>query len=133
MATFALSRSKPPYKIAVYAPGQKVQCCLLMHYIIASTYTYHNEVYKLSLTRTHSFYSCVCTWGETGNEAVSCVLMKYWMLYCPQGAPSFVRLYEYPRLEGPGAIVASKSFYRADTVSFLWNNKGGASNNFPAM
>ena len=41
-----------------------------------------------------------------------------------QGAPSFVRLYEYPRLEGPGAIVASKSFYRADNVKFLWNKKG---------
>ena len=55
------------------------------------------------------------------------------VIYCPQGAPSFVRLYEYPRLEGPGAIVASKSFYRADTVSFLWNNKGEASNSFPTM
>lgn len=25
LATFALSRGKPPYKIAVYAPGHKVQ------------------------------------------------------------------------------------------------------------
>ena len=41
-----------------------------------------------------------------------------------KGAPSFVRLYEYPRLDGPGAIVASKSFYRADNVKFLWNKKG---------
>ena len=40
-----------------------------------------------------------------------------------QGAPSFVRLYEYPRLD-PAAMVASKSFYRADTVKFHWNKKG---------
>lgn len=62
MATFALSRGKPPYKIAVYAPGQKVQWCSLMHYIIASTYTYHNELFKCinfpsqePIPFTHSF------------------------------------------------------------------------------
>lgn len=41
-----------------------------------------------------------------------------------KGAPSFVRLYEYPRLEGAGSILANKSFYRADSVTFLWNRKG---------
>ena len=46
--------------------------------------------------------------------------MHYYFL---QGAPSFVRLYEYPRLD-PATIVASKSFYRADTVKFHWNKKG---------
>lgn len=40
-----------------------------------------------------------------------------------KGAPSFVRLYEYPRLD---AIVANKSFYRADSVTFVWNKKGSA-------
>ena len=43
-----------------------------------------------------------------------------------KGAPSFVRLYEYPRLEGPGSILANKSFYRADSVTFVWNKKGSA-------
>ena len=40
-----------------------------------------------------------------------------------QGAPSFVRLYEYPNLS-PAAIGASKSFFRADSVTFFWNKKG---------
>ena len=42
-----------------------------------------------------------------------------------QGAPSFVRLYAYPHLE-PGAIVAAKSFDRADSVKFNWNKQGTA-------
>ena len=33
-------------------------------------------------------------------------------------------MYQYPRLEGPGAIIASRSFYRADSVTFSWNKKG---------
>ena len=33
-------------------------------------------------------------------------------------------MFQYPRLEGPGAIVANRSFYRADSVRFLWNKKG---------
>ena len=41
-----------------------------------------------------------------------------------QGAPSFVRMYQYPRLEGAGSVLASRSFYRADDVKFTWNRKG---------
>jgi translation initiation factor 2A len=49
-------------------------------------------------------------------------------VYVPgsKGAPSFVRMYQYPRLEGAGSIVASRSFYRADEVKFSWNRKGTA-------
>ena len=40
MATFALSRGKPPYKIAVYAPGHKVQYNAHRCITLASTYIY---------------------------------------------------------------------------------------------
>ncbi|XP_065887249.1 eukaryotic translation initiation factor 2A-like [Dysidea avara] len=40
-----------------------------------------------------------------------------------KGAPSFVRMYTYPNLS---AVVASRSFYKADTVNFAWNRKGTA-------
>ena len=33
-------------------------------------------------------------------------------------------MYQYPRLEGAGSIIASRSFYRADNVKFSWNKKG---------
>ncbi|XP_070537815.1 eukaryotic translation initiation factor 2A-like [Ptychodera flava] len=41
-----------------------------------------------------------------------------------KGAPSFVRVYKYPNLEGPGSTIANKSFFKADRVSMLWNKKG---------
>ncbi|XP_077987578.1 eukaryotic translation initiation factor 2A-like [Glandiceps talaboti] len=41
-----------------------------------------------------------------------------------KGAPSFVRVYKYPNLEGPGSTVANKSFFKADQVTMLWNKKG---------
>jgi translation initiation factor 2A len=49
-------------------------------------------------------------------------------VYVPgsKGAPSFVRMYQYPRLEGAGSVIASRSFYRADDVKFSWNKKGSA-------
>lgn len=49
-------------------------------------------------------------------------------VYVPgsKGAPSFVRLYQYPRFEGPGAVLANKSFFKADRVSMQWNSKGSA-------
>ncbi|KAF7211665.1 eukaryotic translation initiation factor 2A, partial [Nothobranchius furzeri] len=47
-------------------------------------------------------------------------------VYVPgsKGAPSFVRLYQYPALEGPSAALANKSFFKADRVSMHWNRKG---------
>ena len=33
-------------------------------------------------------------------------------------------MYQYPRLEGAGSVIASRSFYRADDVKFSWNKKG---------
>lgn len=49
-------------------------------------------------------------------------------VYVPgsKGAPSFVRLYQYPVLEGLTAALANKSFFQADRVSMQWNNKGSA-------
>ncbi|XP_077578828.1 eukaryotic translation initiation factor 2A [Stigmatopora nigra] len=43
-------------------------------------------------------------------------------VYVPgsKGAPSFVRLYQYPRLD---SALATKSFYKADHVGMLWNKK----------
>ncbi|XP_034722019.1 eukaryotic translation initiation factor 2A, partial [Etheostoma cragini] len=46
-------------------------------------------------------------------------------VYVPgsKGAPSFVRLYQYPVLGGPTAALANKSFFKADRVSMVWNRK----------
>uniref|UniRef100_A0A8C2WNY5 Eukaryotic translation initiation factor 2A n=1 Tax=Cyclopterus lumpus TaxID=8103 RepID=A0A8C2WNY5_CYCLU len=46
-------------------------------------------------------------------------------VYVPgsKGAPSFVRLYQYPVLGGPTAALANKSFFKADRVSMQWNKK----------
>uniref|UniRef100_A0A8C6QKM6 Eukaryotic translation initiation factor 2A n=1 Tax=Nannospalax galili TaxID=1026970 RepID=A0A8C6QKM6_NANGA len=49
-------------------------------------------------------------------------------VYVPgsKGAPSFVRLYQYPNFEGPHAALANKSFFKADKVTMLWNKKATA-------
>ncbi|XP_068601460.1 eukaryotic translation initiation factor 2A [Brachionichthys hirsutus] len=49
-------------------------------------------------------------------------------VYVPgkQGAPSFVRLYQYPVLGGPSAALANKSFFKADKVVLQWNRRGSA-------
>lgn len=41
-----------------------------------------------------------------------------------KGAPSFVRLYQYPVMAGPTAALANKSFFKADKVNMEWNKKG---------
>lgn len=48
------------------------------------------------------------------------------VVYVPgsKGAPSFVRLYQYPVLGGPTAALANKSFFKADRVTMQWNKKG---------
>jgi translation initiation factor 2A len=43
-----------------------------------------------------------------------------------KGAPSFVRLYQYPNFDGPGSALANKSFFKADRVELHWNKKGTA-------
>lgn len=47
-------------------------------------------------------------------------------VYAPgsKGAPSFVRLYQYPAFGGPTAALANKSFFKADRVMMQWNKKG---------
>ncbi|XP_074484685.1 eukaryotic translation initiation factor 2A [Sebastes fasciatus] len=49
-------------------------------------------------------------------------------VYVPgsKGAPSFVRLYQYPVLGGPTAALANKSFFKADRVSMQWNKRASA-------
>ncbi|XP_015257600.1 PREDICTED: eukaryotic translation initiation factor 2A [Cyprinodon variegatus] len=49
-------------------------------------------------------------------------------IYVPgiKGAPSFVRLYQYPVLGGPSAALANKSFFKADKVRMQWNQKASA-------
>lgn len=51
-------------------------------------------------------------------------------VYVPgsKGAPSFVRLYQYPNFAGPQAALANKSFFKADKVTMLWNKKGTVNN-----
>ncbi|MEQ2184891.1 hypothetical protein GOODEAATRI_012612, partial [Goodea atripinnis] len=46
-------------------------------------------------------------------------------VYVPgsKGAPSFVRLYQYPVLGGASAALANKSFFKADRVNMQWNQK----------
>ncbi|XP_071508734.1 eukaryotic translation initiation factor 2A-like [Diadema antillarum] len=43
-----------------------------------------------------------------------------------KGAPHAVRLFQYPKFDGPGSMLANKSFYKADKVEMLWNRKGSA-------
>ncbi|XP_030622317.1 eukaryotic translation initiation factor 2A isoform X4 [Chanos chanos] len=49
-------------------------------------------------------------------------------VYVPgaKGAPSFVRLYQYPNFGGPTSALANKSFFKADRVTMLWNKKATA-------
>uniref|UniRef100_A0A8C7UXC7 Eukaryotic translation initiation factor 2A n=1 Tax=Oncorhynchus mykiss TaxID=8022 RepID=A0A8C7UXC7_ONCMY len=49
-------------------------------------------------------------------------------VYVPgsKGAPSFVRLYQYPNFGGPTCALANKSFFKADRVTMLWNKKATA-------
>ncbi|XP_067103036.1 eukaryotic translation initiation factor 2A [Osmerus mordax] len=46
-------------------------------------------------------------------------------VYVPgsKGAPSFVRLYQYPNFGGPNSALANKSFFKSDRVAMLWNKK----------
>uniref|UniRef100_A0AAR2LB75 Eukaryotic translation initiation factor 2A n=1 Tax=Pygocentrus nattereri TaxID=42514 RepID=A0AAR2LB75_PYGNA len=49
-------------------------------------------------------------------------------VYVPgsKGAPSFVRLYQYPNFGGPTSALANKSFFKADKVTMLWNKRASA-------
>ncbi|XP_034021348.1 eukaryotic translation initiation factor 2A isoform X2 [Thalassophryne amazonica] len=49
-------------------------------------------------------------------------------IYVPgsKGAPSFVRLYQYPVFGGPTVALANKSFFKADRVIMQWNKKATA-------
>uniref|UniRef100_A0A8C6Y056 Eukaryotic translation initiation factor 2A n=1 Tax=Naja naja TaxID=35670 RepID=A0A8C6Y056_NAJNA len=49
-------------------------------------------------------------------------------VYVPgtKGAPSFVRLYQYPNFDGLQSALANKSFFKADRVKMLWNSKATA-------
>ncbi|KAH0624077.1 hypothetical protein JD844_007414 [Phrynosoma platyrhinos] len=47
-------------------------------------------------------------------------------VYVPgsKGAPSFVRLYQYPNFGGTQSTLANKSFFKADKATMLWNSNG---------
>ncbi|XP_065840800.1 eukaryotic translation initiation factor 2A-like [Oscarella lobularis] len=38
-----------------------------------------------------------------------------------KGAPSFVRIYQYPNFDSPASALANKSFFKADRVEIKWN------------
>ncbi|CAK8676030.1 eukaryotic translation initiation factor 2A-like [Clavelina lepadiformis] len=42
-----------------------------------------------------------------------------------KGAPSSVRVFQYPKLK-PDDVIANKSFFKADSVKMMWNPKGNA-------
>ncbi|CAD5117454.1 DgyrCDS6221 [Dimorphilus gyrociliatus] len=48
-------------------------------------------------------------------------------VYVPgqKGQPSFVRLFKYPNFRSE-EVVGNRSFYKADKVDMLWNNRGSA-------
>ncbi|GIY09529.1 eukaryotic translation initiation factor 2A [Caerostris darwini] len=41
-----------------------------------------------------------------------------------KGQPSFVRLFKYPNFDGPNAVIAQKSFFKAERTDFYWNKTG---------
>lgn len=41
-----------------------------------------------------------------------------------QGQPSFARIYQYPNFAGNNAVLANKSFFKADRIHFFWNKIG---------
>ncbi|GFQ65019.1 eukaryotic translation initiation factor 2A [Trichonephila clavata] len=41
-----------------------------------------------------------------------------------KGQPSFVRMFKYPNFEGSGAIIAQRSFFKAERTDFYWNKTG---------
>ncbi|KAG8195231.1 hypothetical protein JTE90_027972 [Oedothorax gibbosus] len=41
-----------------------------------------------------------------------------------KGQPSFVRLFRYPNFEGSNAVIAQKSFFKAERTDFYWNKTG---------
>ncbi|XP_059160587.1 eukaryotic translation initiation factor 2A-like [Physella acuta] len=43
-----------------------------------------------------------------------------------QGQPSFARIYQYPNFAGNNAVLANKSFFKADRVNFFWNKIGNS-------
>merc|ERR1719402_24327 len=43
-----------------------------------------------------------------------------------KGQPCFIKVYQYPCLQGPGAAIASKSFFKGDRIEMKWNAHGVA-------
>lgn len=41
-----------------------------------------------------------------------------------KGQPSFVRLFKYPNFDGSNAVIAQKSFFKAERTDFYWNKTG---------
>ena len=118
LSSYSLSPSAP-YKIAVYVPGSKVRVFMLWYQACVHSAT------ALMMVDGISDYLCdINPWNHKSLPLETSERVPYTSLLLLQGAPSFVRMYQYPKLEGAGSIVASRSFYRADNVKFSWNKKG---------
>ncbi|XP_022093860.1 eukaryotic translation initiation factor 2A-like [Acanthaster planci] len=77
---------------------------------------FENITARLTLPRMEG---CVLSEGEAPPTVGA---------YVPviKGTPAFVRLYRYPNLGGEGSALASRSFFKADSIHMLWNKKGTA-------
>uniref|UniRef100_A0A8B9TJW5 Eukaryotic translation initiation factor 2A n=1 Tax=Anas platyrhynchos TaxID=8839 RepID=A0A8B9TJW5_ANAPL len=83
---------------------------------VASEISYDTITNKLHLQKVNDF---VLSPGAQPTKVA---------VYVPgsKGAPSFVRLYQYPNFSGPQSALANKSFFKADKVTMLWNKKATA-------
>lgn len=63
--------------------------------------------------------------GRGGGVSLSPGVQPHIGFYIPgvKGAPSMTKLYKYPNVDAVQPV-ASKSFFQADRVEMIWNNKG---------
>ncbi|KAK3749948.1 hypothetical protein QZH41_013857, partial [Actinostola sp. cb2023] len=114
VGSFEISRGSPPFTVAAYVAGSKakaprtaslsltvvVEAILLEE--IRGEVQFHDETESAN------------TVSDLQNGGFS------------RGAPSYVRLYRHPNFDAPGAVLANKSFFKADSVRMKWNRKGTA-------
>ncbi|RWS22810.1 eukaryotic translation initiation factor 2A-like protein [Leptotrombidium deliense] len=74
------------------------------------------ERYKKRLDKLKAADFSLTTNTRTQIHYVACYTVG------TKGQPNFVRIFQYPNFEGNG--IANKSFFKADTVTFLWNARG---------
>jgi len=77
---------------------------------------FHTAVTKLYLQG-------VCTFSISPSSGAPYMIAAF--AAGKKGQPSFVRLFQYPNF-GDGQALANKSFFKADKVDMIWNNKATA-------